>query len=122
MNEKIKMIRLNLRINTCNNYRKLHGKPMRREKSLRKIREQKLKKIKKWYVKVWKVYECSFNPQPFVDTIFDTLKNEEMAAKLLEKENKEKRQKLMAIKAQKEDEALMNMSLEEIDKEIEKLR
>lgn len=51
-----------------------------------------------------------------------SVKKEETAAKLLEKENKEKRQKLMAIKAQKEDEALMNMSLEELDKEIEKLR
>ena len=50
-----------------------------------------------------------------------SVKKEEMAAKLLEKENKEKRQKLLQIKAQKEDEALMNMSLEELDAEIAKL-
>ena len=50
-----------------------------------------------------------------------SVKKEEMAAKLLEKENKEKRQRLLQIKAQKEDEALMNMSLEELDAELAKL-
>lgn len=75
MNEKIKMMKLNLRINTCNNYRKLHGKPMRRDKSLRKIREQRLKNSK-WYVKVWNVYEGTYDPSPFTDAILDMLKNE----------------------------------------------
>lgn len=50
-----------------------------------------------------------------------SVKKEETAAKLLEKENKEKRQRLLQIKAQKEDEALMNMSLEELDAELAKL-
>ena len=50
-----------------------------------------------------------------------SVKKEETAAKLLEKENKEKRQRLLQIKAQKEDEALMNMSLEELNAELAKL-
>jgi len=55
-----------------------------------------------------------------VKHIFQT-KKEEAAAKLLEKENKEKVQKLLRIKEQKENQALMDMSLEDIDKEIAKL-
>lgn len=48
---------------------------MRREKSLRKVREQRLKNSK-WYVKVWRVYRGAYDPHPFTDTILDMLKSE----------------------------------------------
>ena len=49
------------------------------------------------------------------------VKNEEAIARLKEKENKEKKQRLLEIKHQKEDEALHNMSLEELDRMIKEL-
>ena len=49
------------------------------------------------------------------------VKKEEHVAKLREKENKEKRQRLLEIKHQKEDEALHNMSVEELDRMIKEL-
>lgn len=55
-----------------------------------------------------------------VKHIFET-KKAEMAARLVEKENKEKLQKLAAIKAQKEDEALYAMSIEELEKAMSEL-
>lgn len=49
------------------------------------------------------------------------VKREEHVAKLREKENKEKKQRLLEIKHQKEDEALHNMSVEELDRLIKEL-
>ncbi len=48
-------------------------------------------------------------------------KKEEADARVLEKEKKEKLQKLLKIKEQKQNQALMDMSVEDLDKEIAKL-
>ena len=48
-------------------------------------------------------------------------KKEEADAKVLEREKKEKLQKLLRIKEQKQNQALMDMSLDDLDKEIAKL-
>lgn len=48
-------------------------------------------------------------------------KQQEALAKLQEKEIADKKQKLLKLKEQKQDEALGNMSIEEIDKMLESL-
>ena len=48
-------------------------------------------------------------------------KKEEADARVLEREKKEKLQKLLRIKEQKQNQALMDMSLDDLDKEIAKL-
>lgn len=49
------------------------------------------------------------------------IKKEEADTKVLEREKKEKLQKLLKIKEQKQNQALMDMSLDDLDKEISKL-
>ena len=49
------------------------------------------------------------------------VKTQEALARQEEKDRKDKKQKLMAIKAEKEDEAIRNMSAEEIQKMIDEL-
>lgn len=49
------------------------------------------------------------------------IKKAEADARVLEREHKEKLQKLLRIKEQKQNQALLDMSLEDLDKEIAKL-